>query len=309
MLRLNRYTLALVLWLSFLFNVERLDLDISSPDLFNISFPMYITTVALALVGLLLPQWRRMPIILSQLVAVVAFAVASSLDDRPSWGGGYTYLSLFELSSCLITLTLAYIVGRLTVDFLDTVRAMLFADGSSRVYDIKDADTLLKLEMRSARRANRPLSVVLLEAKAEDSKALRTATAQEIQQLMVKRCSIISLARMLSKSIRTTDFVVDQSESGHLVLVVPEATKSETYGMLDRLTQIVQRRLGVSVNYGVASFPQQGATFEELVFQAQQQLDGNPDLRRDEEMVERRGRITEQYPVIDEPVVVEVNSD
>ncbi len=127
MLRLNRHIIALVLWLSFLFNIERLDLDIGAPDVSNIASPIYIVATIMVVLGITLPQWRRVPIWRMLLIAALSFVVSQFVDGRPSWGGTYTYISLFELTAVLLSMALAYNVGSLTADFVDTVRALMFS--------------------------------------------------------------------------------------------------------------------------------------------------------------------------------------
>ncbi|HEX6287621.1 MAG TPA: hypothetical protein VFZ66_00445 [Herpetosiphonaceae bacterium] len=305
MLRLNRYILALVLWLSFLFNIERLDLNIGKPDVFNISYSVYLAAALMVVVGLMLPQWRRRSTWLVQSIALIAFIVASSINDRPNWGGGYTYLSLFELASILVTATLAHQVGRLSADFIDTVRSLVFTDTEGRVYDMHEADSIIKREMQYTRRVNRPLSIVLIEADGNGSQVNLQATAQEIQRLLARRYSLMALSRLVARTLRRTDFVLDQANEGRLVLVAPEMHKQQTDSIITRLNEQAQRRLGISLRSGVASFPDQGVTFEELLFQAEQDLHLHGAERRSLETLDGRDSTTEKLPVIDSAAVLE----
>ncbi|HEY0601302.1 MAG TPA: hypothetical protein VGD58_00260 [Herpetosiphonaceae bacterium] len=306
MLRLNRYILALVLWLSFLFNIERLDLDIGSPDVFNISYGAYIAAVMMIIVGLTLPQWRRRSHWLVGVLAVVSFIVASSIDDRPAWGGGYTYLSLFELFAIITTATLAYTVGRLSADFIDTVRSLIFTDTEGRVYDMNEAENLIKREMQYTRRVNRPLSILVLEA--DGARADLQVTAQEIQRLLAKRYSMMALARLMGRTLRRTDFILDHAKEGRLVLVAPEMHKEQTAAIVERLNDQARRRLGISLRSGVASFPDQGVTFEELLYQAEQDMQPSGVKRRGQDDFDQRGS-TEQLPVLDGATVLEASAE
>jgi hypothetical protein len=308
MLRLNRYILALVLWLSFLFNIERLDLDIGSTDVFNISYSIYITAVLMIIIGLTLPQWRRRSHWLIEGLAVLGFVIASSIDDRPAWGGGYTYLSLFELMAMLTTATLAYMVGRLSADFIDTVRSLIFTDTEGRVYDIHEAESMIKREMQYTRRVNRPLSIMVLEADSNGRPADLQATAQEIQRLLAKRYSLMALARLMARTLRRTDFILDYAKQGRLVLVAPEMHKEQTISIVERLNEQAQRRLGISLRSGVASFPNQGVTFEELLYQAEQDMQPSGE-RRSVDVPEPRESTTEKLPVIDGTAVLETSPE
>lgn len=309
MLRLNQYILALVLWLSFLFNIERLDLDIGRPDVFNISYSSYIAAVVMIIVGLILPRWRRRSHWLVGILAVVSFIVASSINDRPAWGGGYTYLSLFELFGIVTTAGLAYMVGQLSADFIDTVRSLIFTDTEGRVYDIHEAENLIKREMQYTRRVNRPLSIMVLEADTNGRTPDMQATAQEIQRLLAKRYSLMALARLMGRTLRRTDFILDHPKEGRLVLVAPEMHKEQTTSIIERLNEQAQRRLGISLRSGVASFPDQGVTFEELLYQAEQDMQPSGVTRRSQDEHDQRGSTTEQLPVLDGVTVLEAGAE
>jgi hypothetical protein len=299
MLRLNRYILALVLWLSFLFNIERLDLDIGQQDLFNISYSAYLAAVGMVVVGLMLPHWKRRSGWIAGISAIVAFVVASSIDERPAWGSGYTYLSLFELLALGLTVGLSYLVGRYSADFVDTVRSLIFTDTEGRVYDMHEAENLIKREMQYTRRVNRPLSIMLLEADSHSRNVDLQATAQEIQRLLAKRYSLMALSRLMARTLRRTDFILDQPREGRMVLVAPEMRKEQTEAIVVRLAEQAQRRLGISLRSGVASFPDQGVTFEELLYQAEQDLHPNDTERRTSDGSEQRESATEKLPVIE----------
>lgn len=297
MLRLNRYIIALVLWLSFLFNVERLDLNVGSSNISNIASSVYVVAAIMVLLGVLLPQWRRVPLWRVNLIAVVSFLVTVLVDQRPFWGDIQTFVTIFELMAVVISATLGYLVGRLSADFVETVYGMMFVDLDGRVYGAAEAEPVIKREMQSSRRGNRPLSVMVLDAKVDSGKINLQETAREVQNILVKRQNMVALARLLPRALRRTDFVLHEVGDGRLVVVMPELRKEQTTTIVNRLTQVAQRRLGLSVKYGIASFPDNGVTFEELVYQAEQNLVPTQDGRRSESVLERRESTTEKLPV------------
>lgn len=304
MLRLHRYILALVIWLAFLFNIERLDVDIGfrGPEISNLATPVYFAAMALALIGIVLPQWKRVPFWQLNVLAVLAFIAARIGWDRPIWGGSNTFISLFECASCMITVTLAGMIGRLSADFTETVRSILFSDMDSRVYSMESAEPLLKREMQYARRTNNPMSVMLIDATVEGAPIKLSETAVEIQRLLAKRHGLVALTRLLTRTLRRTDLVLDQTESGRLVLVLPTLQREQAAAIFNRINDRVQRRLGIQLRYGISSFPQQGVTFEELVYQAEQELQPVENERR---TGSRNGEVTlESEPVaIAEPAM------
>ena len=283
MLRINFKVLGLILWMSILFNIERLDVNRLTAA--NIGIPIYIAAILVIVLGLLLPQYIKTKSWHLFLVCTILFLIAKNLTSQPIFGNGSTYLSAFELGALFISAMLAHSLGRSTSDLVDTARALIFADLSGHVYTPAEADFRIKQEMQYARRADEPLSIVVIEAKPEDAEINLHATAIEIQNLIVKRYSTAALTRLLAWKSRRTDFFLDQRDSGHLVLVAPRAGKDQIPTIIGRLTRQAKDSLGISLNLGIATFPEQGITFEELVYQAEQ------DLKDQATAVHNRGQI------------------
>jgi GGDEF domain-containing protein len=307
MLRLNRYILALVLWLSFLFNIERLDLDIGNPDLSNIASPVYVVVIIMVVLGILLPQWKQVPLWRVHIIAALSFGVALFVDGRPTWGDQYTYISLFGLTATLVSVTLAYVVGRLSADFVETVRALLFSEMDGQVFGTGQADNVIRREMQYSRRTNRPLSVMLVDAKHSGREVNMQATAQEVQRLLAKRHNLVALTRLIARTLRRTDFILDQTDEGRLVLVMPELRKEQAEAITKRLSERARHRLGLTLHWGMASFPDNGVTFEELIYQAEQAIQPNMYERRsDDGLVEQA---TDKLAIVETPATISIRAD
>ncbi len=270
MLRLNQYILFLILWLTLFFNLERLHFQ--KTEVIDIAGPVYVLTAFVVVLGLVLTQFYSISKFAFELLAAALFVVVKLLDRRPLWDDGYTYVTLFEFLSILITGWLAYEVGHRTSDFLQTVRMFLFADLQDRIVTAQQASPLLSREIQTSRRTNHPLTVIVIEPQAQDAAVHLTATAREIQNIFVRRYRLVALARLLTRFIRSTDFALDQSDKGRILFVTPEINRSQVGDVVRRLAEHAHESLNVSLNWGSATFPDQGLTLEELVYQAEQDL-------------------------------------
>lgn len=280
MLNVNRYLLTLILWLSFLFNIERIDL--SRSDAFNIATEVYVVAIAMTILGVVVPSYKRTSLWHLQIVAVLSLLVGWYVSQRPIWGGAFTYIALFELTAVLITMTLAYMVGRLSADFVDTVESLTFSDLDGRVSRASQAEAVFKREMQYSRRSGRPLTVVVVDAKTDGVRQNFQMAAQDVQRLLVKRHSLVALTRLAARTLRRTDVILDETPAGRLVLVMPEAREEQTSVVIERLRARVQQQLGVDLRYSTATFPDQGVTFDELVHQAERNLQTQGSERRGE---------------------------
>ncbi len=270
MLRLHQYILALFVWLSFLFNIERL--DVGGTSVLNLPSLLYLYVFGAVLFCLLMPRWARFPLSVYSGVGLPLYIGLRLMSGRPMWGGAQTYVFLFEVSSVLISIGLAYTVGNRLSDFLETVSALILDDMPNSVYRPKEADAWVRREMQYARREHYPLSVIVMEVEASDREVVLHETAQEIQKLLARRYNLMALTRLLAWRIRRTDFILDRSQEGRLVLVAPKAHQEQAPVIIQRVQRYAKRHLGISLRCGAATFPVEGLTFDEILHRAEQKL-------------------------------------
>lgn len=278
MLRLSQYILGLVLWLAFVFNIERLHIE--KAEVIDIAGAVYALTVGIVVFAILLPQYQKISLPSMLILVLGAFVAVKLLDRRPFWGRGYTYVTLFEALSALITAALAFQVGRLTQEFIETARRILLVDLQDRVLTPEQAGPLIRREMQYSRRNNRALTVLLVEPGSEQPAGKITAAAAEIQRLLMKRYQMVALTRLLTGFIRSTDIVLDESDRGRIVLVTPKVNHEQAALLMRRLGKQAEGELGVNLRWSAATFPEQGLTFEELVSQAELTLKPDAEHRR-----------------------------
>jgi hypothetical protein len=267
---LPRNIFLLVVWITFFFNIERL--HINKSELINIAPPTYVLAAILLMVGLLLPQWRPISTVGMFAFAFFAFMVTKLLYGRPYWGEAFTYLTLFELTGVLITTAFAHRVGQLTADFVETLHSLFLSDLERRVYPPGQAEAIVKREMQSTRRQNHPLSILLVRADAGEANIKLSPIAHEIQRLVTQRLGLVALTRLLAGNLRPSDLIVEEINRGQWLLMTSVARRGQAYAILRRLDDQTKKQFGIPLRYGIASFPEQGLTFEDLIAQAEQDL-------------------------------------
>jgi GGDEF domain-containing protein len=96
---------------------------------------------------------------------------------------------------------------------------------------------------------------------------------------MMQRYVLTMTARVLSRHLRRTDLIIEEGKPGRLVLVAPETSSENARLLGKRLIHLVQDRLGITARFGIAAFPEQALTFDELLSVAEGGL-------RDEQLAE-----------------------
>ncbi len=87
---------------------------------------------------------------------------------------------------------------------------------------------------------------------------------------LMARYTANSLVRVLDRSLRRTDLIIEQSNGKKIILLLPETDTDGTKKMASRVEQLSQDHLGVPISCGYATFPDEAITFEELVQRAEE---------------------------------------
>lgn len=262
MKRMRWRTILLVLWLTLVFNIERLDFDGASP--FNLASSVYILAVVTVVVFLLVPL-RRMQMYLASLTVLAAYALLKALHVSPVFTGVHKYVTITEIVVLLVSAGLAWLVGQALYDFEGAVEAISMPEGRPQLLAFDKVQERMRAEMGRARRHQRPISVALIDLDPSTFEAALHHAVREAQAAMIARYVQVRLGLFLSKHIRSTDVISHHNEGGRFLLVTPETPADQTIEMLRRLAQQVEDQMGIRFRYSVADFPNTALTSEELL--------------------------------------------
>lgn len=270
MRRLRIHIILLLLWLAVFYNIERL--DINGYDTINLESSVYLVGV-LAVLLPLLPLFQRRHVLVSVAPTLAVLLVALLLDPGPEIGGMHTYITLAEVVMVTVIVVLAHRVAGSLLEFYEAVEVVTLSDKDGRrPHTLTNAHDAVQVEMSSSRRTQRPLSLVLLQADGTSLNMMMHRFVQELQRSMMQRYVLAMMARMLSRSLRRSDLVIEDQHPGRLVLVAPETSEEAAQALGWRLKRLVAQRLGVTATFAVATFPHQALTFEELLNVAEKRL-------------------------------------
>lgn len=277
MKHLRQSFFALLIHLTIFYNIERL--DFGQQNVIDIQSFVYVLGLVALISIIFVPALRRLHVSVSLALWLGVYVICRLLifNQRPLLGGIDTYLSITELAVLYILIVLAHNVTRDLQDFEEAVKNITFADVSRRVQKLEDASEEIQTELIRSRRHHYPLTVMIIQPDAKSIKAVLHHTVQELQRGMMARYVITSLARIISKQLRRTDMVLDQHERGRFIIISPDTSASSSDTLAQRIKSAAAEQLGVSVLCGVASFPDEALTFEELVHQAETNLQPRPE--------------------------------
>lgn len=288
MSHLRRSVTFLLLALTVFFNIEKVSerfvTSATDQASINIQTFVYVLGILAVLSVLVIPLLWRANVGLALVVWLVLYLIAklvfTQFDFLDIVGGNHAYLTFTEMGMVAILIWRAHDVARLLHDFEEAVRNITFADVSRRVKKLDDAEEDIQVELIRSRRHHHPLTVMVVEPEPESIQVALNRTVEEVQKAMMSRYVITSLARVVSGQLRRTDLVIDQREKNRFIIVSPDTTATNSSMLADRIQAAAAVQLGVLVSCGVASFPDEALTFEELVQQAKTNLRSPSEINR-----------------------------
>jgi GGDEF domain-containing protein len=268
MKELRLSAVALVLHLALLFNIERL--DYGGASVVDIPSFTYVLALAAIISVLTIPRLWRAPLYVPVALWLGIFLLSRGtlLDRYPLLGDVATFITFTEITLLTIGLWLAHRLAQHLHDFEQAVENITFEDVGRRVRTLEDATEDIQTEFTRSRRYGAPLSVVVVEPDSASVEVALHRTVQEVQRAMMSRYVLKGLVRVISNELRRTDFVFEQRRNGRFVILCPETTAEESAVVAERIGQAAMEQLGLRIGCGVAAFPEEALTFEQLVSQA-----------------------------------------
>jgi hypothetical protein len=145
--------------LALFFNIERL--DFGRQNIIDIDSFAYVLGVIAVIATLSIPIFWHSHVAVPLLFWIGLYLLNKLVFfERPLLGGVYTYLSITEVTFLILTIWLAYRLGRAIGDFEDAVESITLNSKSSRVRQLDDATENIQAEMFRSRHNHHPLGVV-----------------------------------------------------------------------------------------------------------------------------------------------------
>ncbi len=211
----------------------------------------------------------------------------SSLVPLTVWAGIYLSLVLFVNRSRSTTSTefsvivLEFILLEVGIWFAHQLALQLTHAESvmdelaigvfpNRSQELDEGSQRVKIEFNRSRRYHRPLSMLLLEVDPELQKN-NGAVLKSIQDDIMDRFTSARIGQIIDDRIRQTDLVLRDRKWCYVILC-PETDLSAVLLLAKRIVEAVKEKTDLSVLWGVAAFPDEALTFDDLLKKARERL-------------------------------------
>lgn len=181
-------------------------------------------------------------------------------------------VTLIEVVFVSIGAMLAREVAKNMYDVENTIDKLFFASFRGRTMNMEEASEEIKTELLRSRRYQRSLTVVVIEPDAASIDQSQMASTEEIQQNLSKRYAMGKLSEVLNSTARRPDLIIKLDQPDRFILVCPETSASSSNTLIQRIQSAVESDLGINVSWGMATFPDDALTFEDLLHKANTKL-------------------------------------
>jgi GGDEF domain-containing protein len=259
----------MLVWFFCLYNVERMHAPI------NLASFVYVLATLVALVVVAMPSLRRVHVAWLLLAPMPFFFAMKAYLGYMIFGSNIP-LTVTEIVAIVITILLARKIAHGLDEFLEAVQSSMIRhlEDSSRPFEVGQYD--IYREIRRARAHHRPLSLMAISPNGGSVQVMRNELIEQIQRESVGRYVRSQVANLLAQETRESDVITERE--GYFVTVLPETTSEDAQRFAHRLKQNSEKQLGLGLRVGLASFPDQEVTFEQLLARAAGEMrNGRPE--------------------------------
>jgi hypothetical protein len=255
-------------WIAFYLLVVLVlaQLDRSDTPIINFASYFYLIAIFLVPVMIFVPSLHKVSVVLPMFFWGAIYFAFSQIVDRELTATMNVEVIVLEILILEAGVWLSY---QLAVGIASSESLMdVLAQGTfpHRALEMEKASEQIKTEFGRSRRYHRPLSLLVMQASPKDEEMV-TEMLKSVQHDVLSRLSNARVGQAIGDVIRQTDILV-RDHVGRYVILCPETDLESAVFLAKRTCKNIEDRTGLKVNCGVASFPDEALTFEDLLYLA-----------------------------------------
>jgi GGDEF domain-containing protein len=245
--------------------------DYADRPLINFANYFYLAVLVAMPLTLFFPRISRISVYAPLLFWAVVYIVLLQLIDRNySANKGELPVIALEFMMLEVGVWFAHQLATQISHAESIMDALALSAFPNRARDIDSESQRIKIELTRSRRYHRPLSVVMIQSESDEAELTREAF-KNIQHDLMSRFTSARVGQIIDDRVRQTDLVL-RDYQGRFFVLCPETDLSNATLLAKRISQAIKERTNLRVLWGVAAFPEEALTFEDLLQKARQRL-------------------------------------
>jgi len=253
----------LIVWLFFFYNIERLSRPV------NLTKVAYLLVPFMGALVILVPRLRKVPLWAILVAPAVVFLILKFWSGEPV-GGTALPLTVTEMCILAVTIILVRWVSDGVGEFEDAVVNMTMGEMETLPESFSTGQAAMYRELRRARHYQRPMALMAVGVEEKSMQVALDRMVQEVQQAMIKQYVISDVAKRLREGLE--DYNIIARRNDHFLVLLPEVPSEDLPVLSTQLRQAISDQVGVTLQVGISSFPEDAVTFESLVEKAVDQM-------------------------------------
>lgn len=247
------------------------EFDYSDRPIINFASYFYLVVMVAVPVTLFFPALSRISVYVPMLTWAGVYILLLQMLDRALSTESIEFpVIVLEFVLLEVGVWLAYQLA-LQIGHAESVMdALALSAFPNRAHDIDSESQRIKIELTRSRRYRRPLSLVIIEA--ESGRQENPAEMLKgIQHDLLRRFTAARIGQIIDDSVRQTDLVA-RDHRGRFVVLCPETDLLSAGFLGQRISRVVKERTNLNILTGVAAFPEEALTFDDLLQKARERL-------------------------------------
>jgi len=245
--------------------------DYAGRPIINFASYFYLAVIVALPVTLFFPSIARVSVYMPLLVWLGVYLFLLQINDRIySADKGDLPVIVLEFVLLEVGVWFAHQLA-LQINHAESVMdALALSAFPNRARDIDLEHQRIKIELTRSRRYHRPLSLVVVQSESEDEMTARDML-KSIQNDLLSRFTSARVGQIIDDCIRQTDLVM-RDRRGRFIVLCPETDLANASLLAKRIAQAVKSRTSLGILWGVAAFPEEALTFDDLLQTARERL-------------------------------------
>jgi len=181
-------------------------------------------------------------------------------------------VTLIEVIFVSVAAVLSRDVAKSIHEMESTLDRLFFASFRGRTMSLDQASEEIENELVRSRRYQRSLTVLVIEPDSDSISQSLMPSTEEIKHNLANRYAMGKVSEVINATARRPDLIIKLDQPERFILVCPETSVSSSNMLIQRIRSAVESDLGITVSCGVASFPEDALTFEDLLQKANAKL-------------------------------------
>jgi hypothetical protein len=260
---MNRLRLACAVfvgWLFVLFNVERIH------EPLNLASFVYVIAAVIGVVTVGIKPLGSVSLLWLLSLPLGAFFVMKFVDGQAVLGPALP-MTFLELCAIGLTVAIAHQIAFRLWRREKASAGMITDDPHRQTVSLWAAQSDLYREVRRARKHERPLSVLAVASSGQSVSPDEEQVLRELERELLDKYTSARIAGLLAKEAQDHGIITHCNR--HFVILLPETDRDAADELAQRLNAAVKKSLGLTLQVGVATFPEEEVTLVGLLQRAE----------------------------------------